>query len=116
MHLRDSDICVRYGGEEFLAVLPNCDEGGAYRTAERLRIAIEEHEWSVYADGLSVTASLGVSEFHSKEPTKDWIRRANQAMTKAKELGRNQTLRASEHCESLPANEDSDDDDDFLID
>lgn len=95
MHLRDSDICVRYGGEEFLAILPNCEEGGAYRTAERLRIAIQDHDWSVYADELSVTASFGIALFRGNENTKDWIRRANEAMNHAKKNGRNQTIRGS---------------------
>ena len=92
MHVRDSDICVRYGGEEFLAVLPNCDLEGALQTAERLRVEIQDHDWEIFAENLKVTASLGVSEYRPKETTRDWLRRANSAMLLAKKEGRNRTL------------------------
>lgn len=111
MHLRDSDICVRYGGEEFLAILPNCEEGGAFRSAERLRIAVQDHDWSVYAEDLIVTASIGVAIFRPAEETKEWIRRANEAMTYAKENGRNQTIRASLFTPEVPTSPNDGDDD-----
>jgi len=92
MHVREADTCVRYGGEEFLAVLPNCGEQGAFRTAERLRQEIESHDWSHYAEGLSITVSLGIAQHIVREETRDWLRRADGAMNEAKNRGRNQTL------------------------
>lgn len=96
LSVRDSDTCVRYGGEEFFAVLPNCDEMGGWHTAERLRMAIAKHDWEHYAPGLRVTASLGVAQHRIGESLEEWLNRADKAMYHAKATGRNRTVRASE--------------------
>ena len=92
LSVRDSDNCVRYGGEEFLAILPNCDEAGAYATAERLRHLVEAHSWSHYAPNLHVTVSLGVATHQHGESMSAWLRRADQAMYAAKRSGRDRTV------------------------
>jgi diguanylate cyclase (GGDEF)-like protein len=92
--LRESDLLGRWGGEEFLAVLPETDLAGAQVMAERLRQAIEamrvEHEGRL----LSVTVSLGVAEapagFDPDARDADrLVARADEALYRAKAAGRN---------------------------
>ena len=94
MLVRDSDTCVRYGGEEFLAVLPNCETAGALSTAERLRREIESHRWGSYAEGLSVTMSAGIATCRPDESIGQWVERADKALYHAKASGRNRTVSA----------------------
>jgi two-component system, cell cycle response regulator len=94
MNLRDSDTCVRYGGEEFVAILPNCDVDGAVASAERLRRQVERHDWSAYAEGLAVTVSAGAAEAHADEDQAAWLERADRALYEAKATGRNRTVAA----------------------
>jgi diguanylate cyclase (GGDEF)-like protein len=94
MLVRESDTCVRYGGEEFLAILPNCEEAGALATAERLRREVERHRWGAYADGLAVTLSAGVARCHPEESIVEWVERADRALYHAKQTGRNKTVSA----------------------
>jgi two-component system cell cycle response regulator len=96
LSVRDSDTCVRYGGEELVAILPNCDEEGGTVMAERVRKAISSHEWAVYAPNLAVTISAGVAQLGKDEPMKDWLVRADRALYAAKAGGRDQVRRASE--------------------
>jgi diguanylate cyclase (GGDEF)-like protein len=93
--VRDTDTCVRYGGEEMLAILPNCDEEGAFQMAERLRASIMGHEWGHYGERLKVTASMGVSQHLAGESAKVWLERADKALYAAKSGGRNCTIAAS---------------------
>jgi diguanylate cyclase (GGDEF)-like protein len=89
--IRECDSVGRLGGEEFTILLPNTDLTGANVIAERLRIRIAES--SITTDtvtDLSVTCSLGVSEFSvSDEKLDNMIVRADNALYKAKEGGRN---------------------------
>ena len=91
---RKSDIACRYGGEEFILLLPNTGRDGAYGVAERLRETVAGYT-IVLEDGQKVTftISLGVSEVdysHDKN-IEDAIRRADDAMYIAKKEGRNRT-------------------------
>jgi diguanylate cyclase (GGDEF)-like protein len=88
IHLRDSDTCVRYGGEELVAVLPNCDLESAVRTADRLRREIRDHAWDSYGEELAVTASMGVATARPGESCADWLKRADTALYAAKNGGR----------------------------
>ncbi len=96
--IRTTDFAIRYGGEEFVLVLPNSDEQGGAIFAERVRGLVERHDWSVYfpagADR-TVTISLGVAEYGG-ESVGAWMNRADKAMYRAKSLGRNRTCRASQ--------------------
>lgn len=94
LSVRDGDTSVRYGGEELLTVLPNCDEASAAMTAERVRAAIAEHDWSRYAEGLAVTVSAGVAAARPGETGRDWLERADRALYAAKHGGRNRVVRA----------------------
>lgn len=88
MSLRDSDTSVRYGGEELIAILPNCDLDGAMRSAERLRREIQEHAWDTYVEGLTITVSIGVACAQPEETASAWIHRADAALYRAKREGR----------------------------
>jgi len=90
--LRKYDLACRYGGEEFVGILPNTTVEGAWSVAERLRKDIEE----TVVDGLRVTISLGVAtypelEFSSPDAL---LEAADQALYRSKEAGRNRTTRA----------------------
>jgi diguanylate cyclase (GGDEF)-like protein len=91
---RNSDIACRYGGEEFILLLPETGKEGACGLAERLRQMIEGLTIEL-EDGrvVTFTVSLGVSEVNylSDKDIEDVIRRADDAMYRAKKKGRNQT-------------------------
>lgn len=86
---RGPDIVGRWGGEEFLIILPNTNLAGALSAAEKIRTAIEEYPFSVVG---KKTASLGVSEFLVEETEDSFIERADQALYRAKTGGRNQVV------------------------
>lgn len=83
--IRIYDILGRYGGEEFLIVLPETDFENAKNLAERIRIAIKEKSiWNI-----KVTVSLGVASMQDKnESIDDMIKRADESLYKAKNSGR----------------------------
>lgn len=84
--VRKVDIAGRYGGEEFLIVIPDTDSSGAYKTAERIRESIEKIKWD--KDGQKVTISGGVCEFKDEDSEK-LIAKADKLLYRAKESGRN---------------------------
>jgi diguanylate cyclase len=94
-HARPSDFAFRYGGEEFVLVLVDCDLAMAGHVAERLRDIIARRMFQL-ADGtaLSVTASLGVAAFHGDFDYETLLERADQAMFVAKRDGRNRVVLA----------------------
>jgi diguanylate cyclase (GGDEF)-like protein len=87
--LRPYDGIGRFGGEEFLLVLPDCDAIGAIALAERLRIAIGS-EAMILAEGvIPVTLSLGVATSEAVNESKAFIGAADTALYRAKDSGRN---------------------------
>lgn len=87
--LRDSDILVRYGGEEFVVVLDNVDEKIAHRIAERIRIAVSEIEYHLE---LQTTVSIGLAMSHANTSLEDTLKEADMFLYKAKQNGRNQVF------------------------
>jgi diguanylate cyclase (GGDEF)-like protein len=87
--MRESDLIGRYGGEEFLIVLPETDCIEAALVAERIRKDVEAQEWS--EPQLHVTISGGVSDY-SGGNAEQLIRRADSLMYQAKQLGRNRIV------------------------
>jgi len=87
---RASDIVCRYGGEEFLLVLPNTSTQDAVQCAERCRLAFQSSEIAIDGKEISATLSLGVATFpkHGKT-SKDILDAVDQAMYLAKSGGRN---------------------------
>jgi diguanylate cyclase (GGDEF)-like protein len=92
--VRDRDACVRYGGEEFLVVLEGATEYRAAVVANRVRQAVAKHDWSRTAAELAVTVSIGVAVCQPKESQRAWLERADQALYRAKQAGRNRVVRA----------------------
>jgi len=89
--LRTYDAIGRYGGEEFLAIMPACDSAQAAALGERLRSCISETPMAVTDPPLAVTISVGVSQADdlTKRDAADLIRQADDALYAAKRNGRN---------------------------
>jgi diguanylate cyclase (GGDEF)-like protein len=88
--LRGYDAVGRFGGEEFVAVLPDTDTAGAEHAAQRLRRRIEALRVETYGETISVTASIGVALCPEHgDDLDDVLRAADDAMYDAKRAGRN---------------------------
>ena len=87
--LRESDIAVRWGGEEFLLVLRGCDMAEAQRIAENLCQNVAQKSFEVGGKSLVVTISIGVAEYDGSELPEQWINRADTGLYTAKNAGRN---------------------------
>ena len=87
--LREYDIPSRYGGEEFCILLPQTNINEAKIVAERLRSAVEESEISVNGTKIRLTISVGLAELDIKDMAEDLYMKADSALYKAKESGRN---------------------------
>ncbi len=89
--LRQTDIIGRYGGDEFLLILPETPFKGAKEIAERIREAVKEYELHIGFEGpIKTTVSLGVAQFNiEKEDVNDLIKRADNALYIAKGRGKN---------------------------
>ncbi len=92
--VRDADLVIRFGGEEFLILLPDCDESCAAVLAERIRITVEAHKVHTPSRTLQQTISIGVAEFSHATSKTIWeiIKLADIALYQAKNNGRNQIL------------------------
>lgn len=89
--MRDADIAGRYGGEEFVVLLPDTDSEGAVTFAERLRQTIAAHEVVYGGHSIRFTVSLGIADL--SQPTSGYaqlIERADNALYSSKAAGRNQ--------------------------
>ncbi len=88
--LRQSDILIRWGGEEFLVVMPNTDMDGAHKPLAR----VQEQGLGLRPDGNSVTASIGVSE-RVQDDVDNWeelVEKADRRMYMAKQTGKNRII------------------------
>jgi diguanylate cyclase (GGDEF)-like protein len=93
--LRGVDTPARWGGEEFLMILPETGQEDALAAAEKIRQAVAEHPFG--ETGMHLTCSIGVSVYPADGFTRsDLIDAADHAMYAAKSLGRNQALAASD--------------------
>ena len=88
-HLRAGDRLARFGGEEFLVLMPATGEREALDIAERLRLLVAASPWPQVAPGLRLTLSIGVAQAQPSEGMERWLARADTALYGAKALGRN---------------------------
>lgn len=93
--LRESDLAVRWGGEEYLIVLKGCDLAEAEHVAENLRQAVQASPIRFGEKLLDVTVSIGVSQFGGSEMPEQTIDRADAALYRAKAAGRNRVAAAT---------------------
>jgi len=93
-HLRTSDFFARFGGEEFLIIIPGADKSAAIELANRLRISIMETPIKAADDStFTITMSLGVSEYPTDALShSDLVKMADEALYQAKETGRNKVV------------------------
>ncbi len=88
--LRAMDSAYRYGGEEFTVILPETEGAEAATVAERIRAAVEELRFKPVGDTkVSITVSVGVTEYIRGEDVAVFVQRADRAMYQSKDKGRN---------------------------
>ena len=94
-NVRGIDLAFRYGGEEFVVVMPDTDTGFAYSVAERLRQSVELTPFAISRapHKIKVTASIGIaSSTGGKDDADTLLRRSDQALYRAKREGRNRVI------------------------
>lgn len=99
-NIRGEDAVGRWGGEEFLVLLPLCHSEEALIFAEKVRSLIEKYSFLTVGQK---TASFGVSTYHDGDDEKSMVARADEALYRAKENGRNRVEKEEYLCE-LPIN------------
>jgi diguanylate cyclase (GGDEF)-like protein len=93
-NIRTVDRFGRYGGEEFLLVLPDTPGETASRTLDRLRTIVAGLDWSALSPGLRVTISAGIATLDANETSDSFLARVDIALYKAKAQGRNRIASA----------------------
>jgi len=94
-NMRAVDVVSRYGGEEFMVAMPNTGEGEALIAADRVRALIAGTPIFVDGQALHITTSAGVAEVEKGEELRDVFKRADNALYKAKQAGRNKVISAN---------------------
>ena len=89
-HVREQDMIGRFGGEEFILLLPNTTTEQAQHVAERCRIALTELNFVYEQQPFSISASFGISSSQNASEPQQIIRQADQALYAVKTAGRNQ--------------------------
>lgn len=92
--LRARDFIARFGGEEFVLLLPQTSPAAAAQVAEALRAAIEACPFHFKGERVVITTSIGLSTFRSGERGDQVLKRADAALYRAKDQGRNRVLSA----------------------
>jgi diguanylate cyclase (GGDEF)-like protein len=88
--LRTSDQIFRFGGEEFVVLLPSTDGNGAKIVAERIRKNLEDNHSSCEGTVINVTASIGIAQLEQGDNQHLFFDKADKSLYRAKALGRNQ--------------------------
>lgn len=87
---RLEDFVARWGGEEFLIILPHTDAKGAYTVASRIKNKVNDYEYLYNDISLHITATFGIAEFCYEDTVEKIIKKADFALYYGKENGRNQ--------------------------
>jgi len=98
-YARDVDMIGRFGGEEFVAILPNTPKDGAYRFAEKLREIIEKTKFMYKKTRIKVTVSAGVASRDEVNSKEELLKKADERLYLAKKNGRNRVC-AEDSCKS----------------
>lgn len=85
--LRISDHLGRWGGEEFLIILPQTNDDEALLLTHNFKQILQDSAWG---DLPKVTISMGIAQWHVQESLEHWVHRADQALYKSKNSGKNQ--------------------------
>jgi diguanylate cyclase (GGDEF)-like protein len=93
-NIRNIDRFGRFGGEEFLLVLPDTPDDAAARTVDRLRAIVADLDWSAFSPGMRVTVSAGIATLRPDEMPDTFLARADDALYEAKARGRNRIASA----------------------
>ena len=93
-NIRGIDKFGRYGGEEFLLILPDTPQGIAIRTLDRLREMVAGLDWAAISPSMTVTLSAGITSVRANDTTDTILNRADRALYRAKEAGRDRVLAA----------------------
>jgi len=96
--LRVNDLPARWGGEEFVCLLPETEAEGAVFVAEKIRAAIEDHKHQYNNVAISVTVTLGVHVYDGSDAIKECLSSADAALYEGKKRGRNQVVLADNFC------------------
>lgn len=91
--IKEPNLFVRQGGEEFCIILKNCDLDKGVQIAEKVRKKLNDYQ---FPDIGNQTASFGVAERKNKEPFNLWYKRADEALYRAKKMGRNCVIKWEE--------------------
>ncbi len=92
-NIRGSDIAARFGGEEFVVLLPRTDEKGAELVAERIRRDFKKDPVRVDGREITTTVSIGVAEIENGENLEELIKKADTALYRAKRTGKDKVVR-----------------------
>lgn len=84
--IRSGDVPARWGGEEFVVLMPSTTEHDVKQVAERLIQSIEKYPFPIIS---KLTVSIGVSQYRAGDTIKSWLERTDKALYQAKEQGRN---------------------------
>jgi len=87
--IRKQDVVARWGGEEFIFLLPESPREGARKVAETIRKKISTELFSFNGQPLSITMTLGVCEFNGTRDIDACIKKADEALYRGKERGKN---------------------------
>ena len=93
-NIRGIDKFGRYGGEEFLLIMPETSDNAALRAIERLRLIVAGLDWSAISQDMSVTMSAGLAMLRPDETADSILARADQLLYQAKDMGRNRVVTA----------------------
>lgn len=88
-NIRTIDRFGRYGGEEFLLLMPDMERDEAVRILDRLRAIVADLDWNAFSPGMRVTFSAGVASLHDNDNADTILTRADNALYSAKAQGRN---------------------------